>query len=1490
MSGSHPGVDADDIAIVGIGLNVPGASTLEEFRAGLASGRDSIGPMPAPRAEATGLDPAVPRLPMGHVDDIHTFDHAFFKLSRREAALIDPQHRMALVLAHRAIEDAGYSVAGFRGSDTAVVFSAAASGYHALVGEQGALGTLGNVPFGLPARIAHTLGLEGPCHAVDTGCNGSLVAVHHACRELRSGDAQYALAGGVSLRIAGVPAAETAGFAELVSSSGRCRAFDADADGTVSGEGGAALLLTTVRRATADRTPIHAVIRGSATLHNGGSTGTISAPSAVAQRRVIAKAWAAAGVEPARAGYVEAHGSGTRLGDAVELEAIAAAFAGRTAPLPIGSVKTNIGHLDHAAGIVGLVKAVLSAGRGELYPSLHFARPTRDVDLAAERIEVVTAARAWEGGDGGPRLAGVSSFSLGGVNAHCVVAQPPEPPRRGGPTTGPELVGVSARSQEALALLCGELALALRDGELPLGDVAFTLNQGRTHHPHRIAVTAGSTRELAVQLAAEATWLRADDGRAAGGRPPAVALLLSPDAPPAGVTGGALPPGLPATGRAARVLAAQIAAYDVLHGHGVAFDAVLGAGSSRFAARHVLGRRAPVEPAEFAAAHAAPVDVDELLGVARRLLADGPVLFLEPGPDGALGRLLAEHLADDERALVRFVDGPLDAVRVLYESGIDVDWAAVRPEHADARRVRLPGHPLLGTPCWATNASAPPPPPVAAPPAPAPVPVPAPPAPTAAEPPQRAEASDGVGWLQGTLRELLHAEAPISADEDFFELGLNSLIALQLVDRIHERFGVRPKLIDVYEHPRVADLVRVIAPADAAPGALPPVTRGEGAVLSFGQERMWFHHQLDPDTTLYNLPMVSHVRGPLDPEALRGTWEDLADRHEVLRSNFVELEDGPGLRIRPELGDFYRFADVSDAPDPLLAARELVRAAAQVRFDLAHDPLLRLLVVRLGPQEHVVQVTVHHAVNDGHSPKVFERELPLLYAARERGTRAELPPLPVRYRDYARWQRDLVTRSALDHELAYWVETLRDAPVLELPTDLPRPARKRFVGDLYPFTVPTPVLRALRELARRESVTVFVVLLSALYLLLARYSGQRDIVVGTPTTGRNRPELDGLIGFFNSTVALRADLSGAPSARALLHRVRSVVLDALEHQEIPFDRVVNALGVDKDLSRAPLFDVFYVHQELPPVQAIGSAVGDFFDPRDTVANRFGGMPAGTAKFDLTLVTTDREGEDDMAACLEFSTELFTERTAAELVSAYLDVLDGLAGITDADRPVPGLAAGSRRPGPAAPSAPVPLPLVRVPADRPRPAAPVDASATVTIALDEDLCARLTAIGGPDAWDGALLAAWLVLLAWYTGEDSVAVLAATARGPRVVRADLAGEVDFTGLRDRLRRAAAEPPDGAALPVRYAGDGTAADRSGAELALEWSRSGAGGLALAVGYAPELFDAGTAADLAADLTRLLAGALAHPAAPVHEVAIGHIAQDDPSLDPDLSVEAAR
>ncbi|GCB44690.1 polyketide synthase [Streptomyces sp. NL15-2K] len=1240
----------DDIAVVGIAVRLPGADSLKEFRRNLLAGIDSVGPMPAERAAATGLDPAQPHLPMGHLQDIHTFDYALFGLSRREVTLMDPQQRLALLLAHQALEDGGYAAAELGGQQTAVVFSAAASTYRAAAREPGVLSALGNLSFGASARVAHVLGLTGPTYAVDSGCNSSLLAVHHACRELACQDAQYALVGGVSVRPGGLPAGEAEAMSELVSGSGRCRAYDAAADGAAPGEGGAVLLLTTVGRARTDGATIHAVIRGSAVLHNGRAAATISTPSAAAQTRVIGKAWQAAGLDLSYAGYLEGHGSGTPLGDAVELEGLAAAVGARHAPLPLGSVKSNIGHLDHAAGIAGLVKAILSVHHGELYPTVHFREATGGVRLADLGLEVVTKARPWQDGN---RVAGVSSFSLGGINAHCVVQQPPAPVPVGVPATDePRLVAVSARSRAALTRLCAALGSALRDSEDDITDVAFTLNQGRGHYEHRVAVRARDTEELAVRLAAQATWLSEEPApehagfgeTGPAGEAPAVVLILSPDPDEQ---------------------AGQAEAREELRRCGVRVDCVLGG-----------------PPAGGSGDLAAPVG---------ELLAGGPVVFVGLGPDSGLGELVARHAAAagghgaDIVTVSPRTGGLLGALGALYTRGVDLDWRAVsapplsrQGEPARApRRLRLPGHPVLGTRCWADPPTERTEPPVAA----AVVrQEPAPPetAPQDAarrhqepsqssypasrsEEPGTGEGADATAWLCATLDELLRTETPVGPDADYFALGGNSIIALQLVDRIQDRYGFRPRLIDTYSHPRVGDLATLIRERDAPTTApVPPVVPQQNLVVSFGQERMWFHHQLDEDTTLYNLPMVSHVRGSLDVDAIRGMWEDLAQRHEVLRSNFLEVDGAPVLRIRPRLGDFFRFEDVSGTPDPHQAARQLVREAAEHRFDLADDPLVRVLAVRIAPEEHVLQVTMHHAVNDGGSPRIFERELPELYAARRAGRAPRLEPLPIQFRDYAQWQRDLVASSALNGELEYWKRQLSGVVPLRMPTDHPRPTRRSHTGALYPFTVPGDLVRELRTVAVRESATLFVLLLAAFYLLLGRHSRQDDLVIGAPTTGRTRPEVQGLIGFFNSTVALRADLSGDPGLSAFVQRVKTVVLEGLEHQEVPFDRVVNALVTDRDPSRSPLFDVFYVHQELPPVQQVDGAAVGFFDERHTRENLFGGMPAGTAKFDLTLVTEDRQGQDEMVSCLEFSTELFTERTAAFLTAEYVEILREIA--------------------------------------------------------------------------------------------------------------------------------------------------------------------------------------------------------------------------------------
>ncbi|MGP3966665.1 condensation domain-containing protein [Streptomyces sp. 6N223] len=1328
MSGTGVTHGRPAVAVIGIATRFPQADSLAAFRANLRAGRDSVRPIPPERIRSTGLDPRQDYPEQGYLERIDLFDHEFFGLSRREAEVTDPQHRLALQLTQEALENAGYAPSGLRDSQTAVIFSSPNNGYAPLVRERGTLSLNGNIPCALPARISHLFGFTGPCYGVDTGCNGSLVAVHQACRELGDGDADHAVVGGVSLRHIVPPAATVADFPGVASPTARSRAFDRAADGAGWGEGGAVVVLTTLERALAEGAFIHAVIRGSAVVHNGRHSATISTPSARSQAQVITKAWRNASLDLATAGYIETHGSGTRLGDAVEAEGLALARPDGDRTVKVGSVKTNIGHLDHAAGIAGLVKAILSVHHGELYPSLHFEEPADEVDLEGARLEVVTSLEQW--GDE-TRRAGVSSFSLGGVNAHCVVEQPPVPPATAPVRPAvrtPQLVAVSARSKEDLLSQCERLSLSLRHSAHPLADVARTLNEGRDHHPYRASVVARDTSELAARLAAEVTWRRPEAACTVAMAVPRVVFLLSGDAAP-GEPGDPLPEELPdelpAPADSVAMVGGQLATYRRLVRAGVSPDGLMSSGISRYSARYLRGDLSAEDTATLRRARSGqdpavagtPLRVEQLHAAADEQLADGPVVFVELASRGEISDRLAAHLRDRADARVLCLrpgaaDADADAAVLellgrLYELGVSLDWPALRA-HPSAGRVPLPGHPFTGVPCWAAPLDEVPPSEPAAP-APAPVPAPAPaPAPAAEEPEpvpapgeQRPEESGTVlDWLRETLVELLHADE-VPADADYFAINGNSVIALQLLDRVREQHGVQLKMADIYDHPVVSALADVIhdraphAPTPTAPvvpeapdAALPPIVPGGEPVLSYGQERMWFHHQLDPTTTLYNLPGARRYRGPLDVETFRLAWEDLARRHEVLRSNFVEADGKPGLVIRPELGDFFTYLDVSGEDAPQAAAGAVITSAMRWVFDIAHEPLVRVTVVRIGDDDHIVCWCMHHAVNDGWAPQIQMRDLLEFYTARLENRAPDVEPLPVQYADYARWQRELMADSRLDGELSYWRERLSDPPALELPTDRPRPDRMDFAGATHGFTIPGALVRRLREVGAREKATLFMVLLTGLNVLLARWSGQRDIVVGTPTIGRNRPELWELLGFFNNTIALRSDLSGDPGFRELLRQVRGVVLGGLDHQEIPFDAVVREVAADRDPSRNPVFDVMYVHQTLPPAAAFGETVlGPTHDPE--ISPHFPGLPPGTAKFDITMVVGELADEDELVVMMEYATQLFDADTISALCEAYIELLHAVADNQDTCF---GELPGGPPPG-SAPVVPVAAPVV-----------------------------------------------------------------------------------------------------------------------------------------------------------------------------------------------------
>ncbi|REJ55603.1 MAG: amino acid adenylation domain-containing protein [Microcystis aeruginosa DA14] len=491
--------------------------------------------------------------------------------------------------------------------------------------------------------------------------------------------------------------------------------------------------------------------------------------------------------------------------------------------------------------------------------------------------------------------------------------------------------------------------------------------------------------------------------------------------------------------------------------------------------------------------------------------------------------------------------------------------------------------------------------------------------------------------------------------DNFFEIGGHSLLATQLVSRIRSLFKIELPLRSLFGAATVAELAHLIGQLQQQNLTLtvPPIlprTKDTELPLSFAQQRLWFLDQLQPNSALYNIPMVLHFRGNLNQKALEQSLREICDRHEVLRTNFVTI-DGQPTQIIQTTRETISVVDLQDLPiqEQAEKTQQLKQKQATQPFDLAKESLIRITLVVLSETEHFLLVCMHHIISDGWSIEVFIHELTSLYNAYTQNHPANLAPLPIQYADFALWQKQWLQGDVLQSQLNYWQNQLTAAPpLLSLPTDHPRPAVQSFVGTQQEFSLSPKLSQALTELSRQQGVTLFMTLLAAFDALLYRYTGSSDILVGTPIANRNRGEIEGLIGFFVNTLVMRTDLSDNPSFSQLLTRVREVTMDAYAHQDLPFEMLVEALQPERDLSHTPLFQVAFVLQNTPKseIAMTGLTVTDL-PPENT-----------TAKFDLTLamVSTD----DGLKGVWEYNTDLFESSTIERLSGHFLNLLGGIA--------------------------------------------------------------------------------------------------------------------------------------------------------------------------------------------------------------------------------------
>ncbi|CAM4457490.1 non-ribosomal peptide synthetase [Paenibacillus endophyticus] len=1123
-------VSINEIAIIGMAIQAPGAENMDRFWENLQRGFDQVGPFPEGRLEdvkpylkISGLEDDLTRYHEGSFfQEIDKFDYSFFRISPKEASLMNPNQRLFLENSWKAIEDAGYGGEKIRGTRTGVFVGYNGDAFHdykrlidRFEPDVMSLAITGNLSSMMAGRLSYLLDLKGQAMTVDTACSSSLVAVHMAVRALRNRECEMAIAGSAKVNI--LPFHKDIRIG-IESSDARARTFDDRSDGTGAGEGGGTVLLKPLYAAKRDGDHIYAVIKGSAVNQDGRSSG-LTAPDAGAQTDVICKAWEDAGINPETVGYVEAHGTGTKLGDPIEIEALQSAFrryTDRRQFCSVGTLKTNIGHLDHAAGIAGLIKTALIMKHQAIPPIVHFERPNRKIDFIDSPVYVNDRNKPLEPAGNAPRRCGISSFGMSGTNCHVVLEEAPL--REASPhrvENEAALFVLSAQSHETLlGWIDSYMEQADRLKSLSIKDICYTVATGRAHLSYRLAMLVRDTDDLWMKL-----------------------------------------------------------------------------------------KRISEIGLEAESEH---------------------VYFGNAGNAGELRAADLEQMRDDKAGICR-----------LYVEGADIEWESF---YSDENRYKasLPTYPFKRTRCWvdmdhgAIYSSA----------------APATPG---------AKASQAV-VLTGKESEVDYSAADrtiaaiwsdvlgvrqIGVDDHFFELGGDSILALWVTNRLNESFQTRWDPTAIFQFPTIREIAAAIATEDKADDSLhfpepQAAKKRERYPLSSAQKRLYILQQFEPASTAYHLPQALLLEGPLDPERLKNTFQALLDRHEIFRASFYLDGDEPvqSFADRLELSIESVEAAESDVPDYI---HRFIRP-----FDLAKDPLIRLLLLRISEQKHVLLVDKHHLISDGTSMGILIRELMQLYHGQA------LPAPALQYKDYAVWQHEMARSPFMEVQRDYWLNAFRgEVPVLQLPTDFSRPPVKSAEGKTFEVALDGETVSRIKQLAKERETTLFMVLLAAYNVLLHRYTGQDDIVVGSPISGRPHHNLESLVGMFVNTLALRNFPAKEKSFLHFMNEVKENAILAYRHQDYPFEDLVHSLCL-QDKSRNPLFDTMLILQniDIPEISLDELSVAPY-----PIENN-------TAKFDLMIQTY--ETENGLRFVVEYCAKLFKEETVQRMMRHYLKILQEVA--------------------------------------------------------------------------------------------------------------------------------------------------------------------------------------------------------------------------------------
>lgn len=1329
-----------DIAIIGMAARFPDANNLDELYENLINKIDSVRSISKKRLEDTALSSDGEYMVCGYLDDIDKFDHDFFNISRGEAQTMGPDQRLLLEVAYETFDNSGYSIDYFNGSNTSIFVGVAESDYYKHAEEFTPTLITGNDSSYLAAKLARYFNLTGNAAMINTACSSSLVAVHMACNELILGNSDYSLVCGVNLYV--FPYMNKT-ILDMFSPDGKSRAFSANADGMSRGEVVASILLKPLDKAIKDNDIIHAVIKSSAVNNNASRSPSPTAPDSITQAEVIKSAWRKAGIVPEKIGFIEAHGSGTQLGDTLEVEGLNLAFAEYTDKkeiCSISTIKSNCGHGMSAAGLAGLVKAVLSLKKKVIFPSIHINPPNPLIDFDHSSVKISDKNKKWDIEENEVRYAGVTSIGASGINCHLVLQEAPNSkPTRIETFNNAESINsnflftFSGKTQSSLVNNISTIYKKLNDYEYSLSDISFTLNTGRKHYNYRYAIIAKNKESLLDELHKRLTKDFISHRRPAfkkmilmfsdyiDNNTKLFNFFLSNYSVFKKCVAECEKYNIKDDKRFTS-FAFQYSLYKLFESYGIKTSNILGIGVGEIVCRVLANELTLKEGLERADKYIFEEDEDlnkriELL-VERESKCDN-VELIEIGPRNLLSNKIlhiSEHqpnigihfLADD----IENKDVLLEIIKELYLANCDIDFVQFQ-ENYEGKKVELPAYQFDKIRCWLRD-----------------------------EPIKETvnvqklfnnEAqqviekniseiemliakcwfevlqitklsirddffkiggdslkatqiilklsndfgidlsfedifdcptveclaefvSSKIGKEQKIVmfwKEILKIEK-VDSDDNFFDQGGHSLLASQLLNRINREFKISLSFEDIFEFPTLGQLVLLVEkrlieiesikeiPSKNLFLDIKPVKQQDNYELSSAQKRIFILSQIEDKGISYNVPGALIIKGDLDKEKLLYAIEQLVLRQESLRTSFEMLDKNPIQKVNKDVNfSIYEFVANENK------VRDIIREFMKP-FNLEELPLLRVGLIRLSEKKHVLIFDIHHIISDGSSLGILMREFMQLYCGRQ------LPELRLQYKDYSGWQNKLCKSNEYVNQEKYWLNSFKgDIPVLNLPADFPRPNIQSFEGSSINFELGSETLKKLKSIAAENGATLFMVLISAYYILLSKYSGQDDIVVGTPIAGRPHPDFENVVGMFVNTLAMRNYPFSEKTFRAFLHEVKENSLKAFENQYYQFEDLVEKLGIRRSADRNPIFDTMFALQNMEGSsdEFAGLKIEPYNFSEDTV------------KFDITLDAI--ENTRGIIFITKYSTRLFKRETIEKFILHYANILEYVSNNIDA---------------------------------------------------------------------------------------------------------------------------------------------------------------------------------------------------------------------------------